>query len=249
MSLKSRSIVFLLFLSSALLAWSCGGEPQAPGGASSRFVITGPSAAQQQSGTDVPVFTESDETVPADEEPADETPAPAPGPGDPAPAPAPNPPPGPPKPPDPNQPFNPGPPPKPAPGALAPKPPNGPLMRIKVRIDPADNNVWWSGKPILDVPTCRDSVLASKNSWYYDQILSTESGVAVTITERANFFDGRLASTIKDSIKIPGNSGHTIHSRWCSGYRQFHFTQTMFKGQDDNGASFELWGPWVKLYP
>jgi hypothetical protein len=232
MSLKSRSIVFLLFLSSALLAWACGAsEPGSPG-APGRFVITGPSAAQQTA-TDVPVFGESSEVIVAEDDP----PAPGPTPGPPAP---------PPPPPDPNLPWEPGPPPRPAPGAPVPALPNT-HQRLKVKIDPPV--VYMSGRPILDVPSCRDSALASKNTWFYDQIISTETGVPITITERENFFDGRFASRVKDTIKIGGNSGYTIHSRWCSGYNTFHYVQTRLKGQDDYGERFVLEGPVVRLYP
>ena len=127
-----------------------------------------------------------------------------------------------------------------------PDPPNT-HVRLKVRIDP--DPVPFSGKPITDVASCRDSVLASKNTWFYDQIISTETGIPVTITERENFFDGRFVSKINETIRIAGNAGYIIHSRWCSGTKVFHYVQTRFKGKDDNGEPFVLNGPWVRLMP
>jgi hypothetical protein len=242
MSLKSRSIVFLVFLSSALVAWSCGGsEPRSPGSPSS-FVMTGPSG-QQQDATDVPVFTETDETNPdpADDPPEDAPPAPGPAPGPPAPPP-------PPPPPDPNFAFNPGPPPKPAPGAFVPEPPTTSHPRLEIKIIPSVV-VPFSGKFITDVASCRDSFSARDNTWFYDQIIVTRSGIGVTISERRNYFDGRLSSTIKDTIRIGGNSTYTIHSKWCSSTRKFHYVQSQFLVRDDEGQNFTFNGPWVRLYP
>jgi hypothetical protein len=232
MSLKSRSIVFLLFLSSALLAWACGAsEPGSPG-APGRFVITGPSAAQQTA-TDVPVFGESSEVIVAEDDPPAPNPTPAPPP--------------PPPPPDPNFAFDPGPPPKPAPGAFVPEPPTGTHPRVEIKILPSVV-VPFSGKFITDVASCRDSFSARDNTWFYDQVIATRSGIGVTIQERRNYFDGRLASTVKDSINIGGNSTYTLHSKWCSSTRKFHYVQTQFLMRDAEGNNFTYNGPYVRLY-
>jgi hypothetical protein len=116
---------------------------------------------------------------------------------------------------------------------------------VKIRIDP--DPVPFSGRPILDVPSCRDSVLARGNTWFYDQYITTETGVPIVLEESENFFDGRFVSRIQEKISIKGNSGYIKHSRWCSGYPYFHYAQTRFKGKDDYGVPIVINGPWVRL--
>ena len=113
-------------------------------------------------------------------------------------------------------------------------------FRVHVKITPEP--VPYSGVP---VPTfsCRDN----RHTWYYDQQLATDTGIGVTFTERENFFDGRFVGKNSETIRIEGNSGAVLHTRWCSAFPLPHYAQTRFKGKDDNGEVITLSGAWVRL--
>ena len=100
----------------------------------------------------------------------------------------------------------------------------------------------YSGVP---VPTfsCRDN----RHTWYYDQIIATDTGIGVTFSERENFFDGRFVSKNGETVRIEGNAGVILHTRWCSAFPIPHYAQTRFKGKDDNGEPITFSGPWVRL--
>lgn len=245
-SARSIASLTVLFLA-ALIIGSCSGQgsPTAPS------AVTSPSGLGAST-TAVPFVTTSDDETPlpqpadGEEPPPEEPPInpdpvppePAPAPPAPAPAPAPLPPtaPG----------WNPGPPPPPAatpPGGVPtpiPSPPNT-HPRIKVLVNPEP--VPYSGRPITDTARCRDL----KHTWYYEQVLHTETGIPVTITERENFFDGRFVNKVVETIRIGGNGTARLNSRWCSGYPIFHYAQTRFKGKDDEGNPVVLNGAWVRL--
>jgi hypothetical protein len=173
---------------------------------------------------------------------ADETPAPDPGPTpDPSPAPEPTPAP---KPPPTSPDWRPDPPPKPAPGAPAPTPPST-HIRLLIKIDPEP--VPHSGKRITDVAACTGEQM--KYTWFYDQILHADTGVAVVLSERENFFDGVFTGNSSGGLSIPANGTIVVHSRWCSGNAEFHYAQTRYKGRDDYGQPIEISGPWVRLMP
>jgi hypothetical protein len=230
----------------ALVAGSCGsteyGSPTGPTMVASQ-ATAGPAGSAVLSPADegdAPINGD-DPAPPPDGAPPAADPAPAPGP-DPAPAPPAA---GPAPAPDPNAPWNPGPPPTPAPpapGQLPTPMPGTPNShpRLIVKIEPEP--VPYSGKP---VPTfsCRDL----QHTWYYEQILHGQTGIAVTITERENFFDGRFVSKVSETIHIPGNGTHRLQTRWCSGYPKFHYAQTRFTGKDENGEPVVINGPWVRL--
>jgi hypothetical protein len=168
------------------------------------------------------------EPAPAPTAPPDPgtTPAPAPAPS-PAPAPAPSPSPAPAPPRDPNAPV-------PGPATVHPL--------FKVRIDP--DPVPYSGRRI-ELTSCRDLT----HTWFYTHLLSTETGVAVTITERENFFDGVYVSTTTQTVPIEGNGGAQIESRWCSGHDKAHIVQHRYKGKDQHGNAVTLMGPVIRLLP
>jgi hypothetical protein len=67
------------------------------------------------------------------------------------------------------------------------------------------------------------------------------------LTERENFFDGRFTSKNPETIRMEGNNGAVLHTRWCSAYPKPHYAQTRFKGKDDNGEPIVLVGAWVRL--
>ncbi len=136
-------------------------------------------------------------------------------------------------------PWPPGPPPHAEPGVPVPTPPSTHL-RLHITINPEP--VTYSGVPV-PVFSCRDN----KHTWYYDQVLVTDTGLSVTVTERENFFDGRYVSTNRTAFTIPGNSGVTLHTRWCSAYPIPHYAQTRFKGRDETGEPVTISGSWVRL--
>lgn len=151
-----------------------------------------------------------------------ETPAPAP------PPPAPEPP-----PPEPA----PAPPPEPAPAP--PPPPSGP-GQLEVRIDP--NPVPWSSEP---VEGC-----SLPNRWHYDQILRNAGGTRLTISDRADFFDGAHVSNRSGlGIVLAPGQETSIRTRWCSANNIEHRAQTNFSGSDDAGNRIEFNGPTVRLLP
>jgi len=125
------------------------------------------------------------------------------------------------------------------PGVPVPTPP-ATHFRLHVKVDPEP--VPYSGVP---VPTfsCRDN----RHTWYYDQIIATDTGIGVTFSERENFFDGRFVSKNGETIHVEGNAGVTLHTRWCSAFPIPHYAQTRFKGKDDNGEPITFSGPWVRL--
>jgi len=136
-------------------------------------------------------------------------------------------------------PWPPGPPPLALPGVPVPTPPNT-HFRVHVTVDP--DRVPYSGVPV-PLFSCRDN----QHTWYYDQKLATDTGIGVTFTERDNFFDGRFTSKNTSTIRMEGNNGAILHTRWCSAFPIPHYAQTRFKGKDDNGEVITLSGPWVQL--
>jgi len=136
-------------------------------------------------------------------------------------------------------PWPPGPPPRAQPGVPVPTSPST-HMRLHIKIDPEP--VLHSGVPV-GTQGCQNHPY----TWYYDQHLVSDTGVAVTFTERDNFFDARFAGKNGETIQIPGNKEVVLHTRWCSAYATPHYTQTRFKGRDEYGEPLEISGPWVRL--
>lgn len=219
MSLKLPKLIAPLAVAGvAVLIVSCGQQSNSP---------TGPSSISRSVSVQ-PAVTEYWVTL------SDEAPAGALDDGPPV-APAPLPPPpgsGP-------LPWPPGPPPMALPGIPVPTPPNT-HFRVHVTVDP--DRVPYSGVPV-PLFSCRDN----RHTWYYDQKLATDTGIGVTFTERENFFDGRFTSKNGETIRLEGNNGAILHTRWCSAYPIPHYAQTRFKGKDDNGEVITLSGPWVQL--
>lgn len=140
------------------------------------------------------------------------------------------------------EPWPPGPPPRAQPGVPVPGEPTT-HPRLHVKIDPnQDQGVPHSGQPV-GIYSCRDN----RYTWYYDQIVTTDTGIAVKITKRENFFDGRYTGKNESSFQVGGNSAVVLHTRWCSAWKKPHYTQTRLYGQDDNGDQFIFNGPNVAL--
>ena|SRR6266850_4220980 len=139
-------------------------------------------------------------------------------------------------------PWPPGAPPRAQPGVPFPGDPStNPRMHVKLDPD-GDQGVPHSGRPV-GTYGCRDN----RYTWYYDQIIATDTGIPVKITKRENFFDGRYAGKNQDSFQVAGNSSVTLHTRWCSGWAKPHYTQTKLYGQADNGEEIVFNGPYVAL--
>lgn len=116
-------------------------------------------------------------------------------------------------------------------------------MRVRIIVDPEP--VPYSGQPITDSPSCRNL----RHTWFYEQKVHGETGIGITIQIRENFFDGRFVNRNSEKIWIRGNGTAVLKTRWCSGYKIFHYAQTRFKFTDDEGGQFEVNGPWVRLQP
>src|SRR5687768_15397168 len=103
----------------------------------------------------------------------------------------------------------PAPAPSPAPGPAptpAPAPSTG---RVQVTINP--NPVPFSGQPITDSASCA----TRPNTWFYDQVVRETGGVAVTITERVDMFDGAVTARTNPSLRVAANGSTTLCTRWC----------------------------------
>jgi len=143
-----------------------------------------------------------------------------------------------------NPPTSPAPAPAPAPSPTTPAPaPPAPTAagRIQITINP--NPVPFSGQPITDIASCRDR----PNTWFYDQVLRETGGVAVTVTERVDSFDGAAGSRSNPGLRVPANGSLTVRTRWCSATAAAHTAQTNFSGTDANGRSWNTGGPVVRL--
>jgi hypothetical protein len=103
--------------------------------------------------------------------------------------------------------------------------------------------VPFSGQPITDVASCSDRA----NTWFYEQVLRETGGVAVTVTERVDSFDGAVTSRSNPGIRIPANGSSTIRTRWCSSSPSAHTAQTNFSGTDANGRTWTMTGATVRL--
>lgn len=139
----------------------------------------------------------------------------------------------------PPDPWPPGLPPRAEPGVPVPTEPTA-SQRLHIMIEPEP--VLHSGVPV-PVAGCDNHPY----TWYYSQILVNDSGLAITMTERENFFDGRYTSTNSQAITLRGNGTVTVQTRWCSGYAKPHYAQTRFKGRDENGEPVVISAPWVRL--
>ena len=253
MSLKSPgslASLLLLALGVAALSASCGGsEPRSTVAPSSVAVSTQASSDGSARAT----ATSDDFTDEGDEEadPSEPTPAPAPAPApepEPAPAPTPAPAPGPAPAPAPASPWTPGTdpgpfpaPPRTTPGERGPiywTPSQHKLVKLRINPDP----VPFSG---VAVPTagCREL----PHTWYYEQVIHAETGRPFRLTERENYFDGRLVSRVGENINVEGNGTHRLSSRWCSSFGNAHTAQHRFKGKDDEGNDIIVNGPLVQL--
>ena len=117
--------------------------------------------------------------------------------------------------------------------------PSGPGV-LSISISP--NPVPWTSEP---TPNC-----SLANNWSYEQTLRNTGGMTMTISDRADFFDGVQVSTRTGlGIVLAPGQDTTITTRWCSGNNIQHTAQTNFTGSDDAGNRISVTGPTVRLSP
>jgi hypothetical protein len=86
------------------------------------------------------------------------------------------------------------------------------------------------------------------NTWQYDQTLKNTGGTKLTISDRADAFDGVQVSTRSGlGIVLAPGEEHKIHTRWCSANSTEHRAQTTFSGSDKRGGRINVAGPVVRL--
>jgi len=137
-------------------------------------------------------------------------------------------------------PWPPGPPPRAQPGVPVPTDPSvSPRMHVTINPEPATH----SGVP---VPTA-SCATNHPYTWYYDQVISNDTGLTLILTKRENFFDARYSSANGEVLQIRGNGTVILHTKWCSGYPKPHYAQTRFEGRDETGEPITFSGPWVRL--
>jgi hypothetical protein len=122
----------------------------------------------------------------------------------------------------------------------APAPEPGTPGVLTVTITP--NPVPWSGEP---APNCN---LA--NRWRYEQTLRNTGGTRVTISDRADAFDGVEVSKRSglDIVLEPGADA-AVTTEWCSSNNIEHRARTSFSGSDDSGNRVTFAGTTVRLLP
>jgi hypothetical protein len=126
----------------------------------------------------------------------------------------------------------------------APTPTPTTAAKGEVRISIVPNPVPFSGAAITDAAGCA----GSKNTWFYEQVLSESGGAAVTFTGRSDNFDGRRVNNITNlNLVLPANGSTTIRSRWCSATSSEHTAQTTFTGRDASGNAVTATAGTVRL--
>ena len=136
---------------------------------------------------------------------------------------------------------SPSPAPAPAPTPTPAPAPGTALGKIQITISPSP--VPFSGQPITDIASCQ----SRPNTWFYDQVLKEVGGVAVTVTQRVDAFDGAASASTNPGLRIAANGSTTIRTRWCSVSASAHTAQSNFSGTDANGKAWSITGPVVRL--
>ena len=129
--------------------------------------------------------------------------------------------------------------PTPAPSPAPAPTPSGP-GKIEATITP--NPVPESNPPVANCSLA--------NTWQYDQRLTNTGGLAVTLSDRENFFDGVSVSkpTGLGIVLAPGAS-LSIPTSWCSANNIEHRASSNFSGSDSANNRVNFSGPTVRLLP
>lgn len=96
----------------------------------------------------------------------------------------------------------------------------------------------YSGQPVSG---CSSS---TPHTWRYDQILRNTGGSAITLTRRANYFDGTKVSEPTFELTIQPGASHTQATSWCSANNTQHTART-----DWFAGTTTIQGPTVTLQP
>jgi hypothetical protein len=80
-------------------------------------------------------------------------------------------------------------------------------------------------------------------------VLRNVGGTALTLTRRANYFDGTKISEPSVSITIQPGQTHTQPTAWCSARNEQHTARTDWFGSDTAGNKVDLTGPTITLQP
>jgi hypothetical protein len=88
------------------------------------------------------------------------------------------------------------------------------------------------------------------NRWHYEQTLKNTGGTRLTISDRADSFDGAEVSKRSGlGIVLAPGADTKITTQWCSANNIEHRAQTNFSGSDDKGNRIAVTGPAVRLMP
>jgi hypothetical protein len=121
-----------------------------------------------------------------------------------------------------------------------PSPEPGGPGALSVSISP--NPVPWSDDPVANCSLA--------NRWHYEQTLTNTGGTGITISDRADFFDGVQVSTRSGlGIVLAPGQNTTIATSWCSANNIEHRAQTNFSGSDDAGNRITFTGTTGRLQP
>ena len=124
----------------------------------------------------------------------------------------------------------------PSPETAPPPAPAGP-GNLDVTITP--HPVPWSNTPI--------DGCSLPNTWRYHQVLVNSRRTRLTISERADSFDGAAVSTRTAlGIVVAPGAQTLIRTRWCRANATEHRAQTTFFGSDDAGNRLSTARPTVR---
>ena len=99
----------------------------------------------------------------------------------------------------------------------------------------------YSGQPVAGC--------TSTHTWIFDQVLRNTGGRRLTLTSRANYFDGAKISEPAVDISIDPGQSTSVTTRWCSNTNATHTSRTDWFGSDSGGTSVDLQGPQITLSP
>jgi hypothetical protein len=84
----------------------------------------------------------------------------------------------------------------------------------------------------------------------YEQVLKNTGGTKLTVSDRADSFDGVEVSKRSGlGIVLDPGAENRITTRWCSANNIEHKAQTNFSGSDDAGNRITFTGATVTLLP
>jgi hypothetical protein len=85
------------------------------------------------------------------------------------------------------------------------------------------NPVPFSGQPV-NTANCK----GVPNTWFYDDRLTNNTTVTVTITRIVDVFDERVANDLSVSLPISPGATRTFNYQWCSTFAGQHIVDTTY---------------------